>query len=591
MILRTINDIFFTVVERDLSRVMLQREAIDWVPISSSELYARVIATARALVSWGIGKGDRVAILSENRPEWSTVDFATLLLGAVVVPLYATLTDEQTAYMLRDSGTKAIFVSNEKQLLKIQAIQNQTQLQKIVVMDAVETAHAFHMHRIMQGEIAAPDPEIETIAHAVSPDDLATIIYTSGTTGTPKGAMLTHGNMASNISCSLLEFKVGEQHRSISFLPLSHVTARHVDLAMMYHGVTLAYCPALEQLPRALAEVKPTIFVGVPRVYEKIYNQVLLRTKAFPKHSIYQWALSVGKRHKADILAGRTPRSLSWRLADRLVYSQVRAGVGGNVEIYISGGAPLGRELADWYANIGIRIHEGYGLTETSPVIAVNTPAAHKIGTVGKPLSNIEVRIADDGEVLVRGPSVFRGYWNRPEETANAFIGDWFKTGDIGNIDSDGFLSITDRKKDLIKTSGGKFIAPQPIENSLKHNVLIAEAVILGDKRKFPAVLIAPHFPLLEDWARTNQINFSSRHELVSHPKVHALYEGIVADLNQGLARFEKLKKLIVVPDQFSPEDGTLTASMKLRRRVVEERYRKQIEELYSHAELVVHQD
>jgi long-chain acyl-CoA synthetase len=591
MSLRTINEIFFTVVERGQPRVMLQRQAIDWVPISSAELYRNVVAISRALLSWGIGKGDRVAILSENRPEWSTADFATLLLGAVVVPVYSTLTDDQTAYILSDSGARVIFVSNEKHLRKVLAIQSQTSVEKIVVMDGIETAHAIHMHRLMQTEVVAPDPAMDHLGHAISSEDLATIIYTSGTTGTPKGAMLTHGNMASNISHSLPEFKVGLKDRCISFLPLSHVTARHVDLAMMYHGVTLAYCPQIEQLLQALAEVKPTIFVGVPRVYEKVYSQVTIRTKTFPKRSIYQWALSVGNRHKVETLAGKPSQSFEWKLADRLVFSQVRAGMGGQVKTYISGGAPLGRELADWYATIGIRIHEGYGLTETSPVIAVNTPAAHKIGTVGKPLPNIEVRIAEDGEILVRGPSVFIGYWNRPEETTAAFTGEWFKTGDIGNIDDDGFLSITDRKKDLIKTSGGKFIAPQPIENSLKHNVLIAEAVILGDKRKFPAVLIAPHFPLLEDWARANHVTFSSRQELVANPTVRALYEGIVADLNQGLARFEKLKKVIVVPDQFSPEDGTLTASMKLRRRVVEARYRDLIDDLYAHAESVVHQD
>jgi len=591
MDLKTVNDIFFTVVESGSSRVMLQREAIDWLPISSSELYRHVMAISRSLASWGISKGDRVAILGENRPEWSTADFAILLLGAVVVPVYTTLTGEQTAYILSDSGTRAVFVSTEEQLLKVLSIQDQTRVEKIVVMDAVETAHAIHMHRLMQASVAVPDVELETLAHSVKSDDLASIIYTSGTTGTPKGAMLTHGNLASNISCSLLEFKVTTEHRIISFLPLSHVTARHVDLAMMYHGATLGYCPWIEHLPQALFEVQPTIFVGVPRVYEKVYNQVALKTKAFPKNLVYRWALSIGKRYKPDILAGRLPDSFLWRLANRLVYSQVRAGMGGGVVLYISGGAPLGRELAEWYATIGIRIHEGYGLTETSPVIAVNTPAAHKIGTVGKPLSNMEVRIAEDGEILVRGPSVFKGYWNRPEETANAFLGDWFKTGDIGQIDSEGFLSITDRKKDLIKTSGGKFIAPQPIENSLKHNVLVAEAVILGDKRKFPAVLIAPYFPLLEDWARTNHIDFSSRQDLVRNARVQALYEGIVADLNRGLARFEKLKKVIVVPDQFSAEDGTLTASLKLRRRVVEERYREQIEELYAHTESIVHQD
>jgi long-chain acyl-CoA synthetase len=591
MSLRTVNDIFFTVVERHHPRVMLRRQAIDWIPVSSDELYRNVVAISRSLASWGISKGDRVAILSENRPEWSTADFAILLLGGVVVPVYTTLTGEQTAYMLRDSGARAIFVSTEAQLLKVLSIREQTNLEKIIVMDGVETAHALHMDRLIHAEVGVPDSQLESIARGIGPDDLATVIYTSGTTGTPKGAMLTHGNLASNISCSLLGFNIDARHCSISFLPLSHVTARHVDLAMMYHGVTLAYCPFIEHLPQALHEVRPTIFVGVPRVYEKVYNQVAIKTKSFPKNFIYGWALSVGRRNKPATLAGKMPNSFSWKLAHRLVYSQVRAGMGGQVVIYISGGAPLGRELADWYATIGIRIHEGYGLTETSPVIAVNTPSAHKMGTVGKPLPNIDVRIAEDGEILVRGPSVFKGYWNRPEETANAFLGEWFKTGDIGEIDSDGFLSITDRKKDLIKTSGGKFIAPQPIENSLKHNVLIAEAVILGDKRKFPAVLIAPHFPLLEDWARTNQIEFSSCQDLVRNPRVQALYEGIVADLNQTLARFEKLKKVIIVPDQFSPDDGTLTASLKVRRRAVEERYRRQIEELYERAEPMVHQN
>jgi long-chain acyl-CoA synthetase len=269
----------------------------------------------------------------------------------------------------------------------------------------------------------------------------------------------------------------------------------------------------------------------------------------------------------------------------------VRAGVGGRVRIYISGGAPLGRELAEWYATIGIRIHEGYGLTETSPVIAVNTPKAHKLGTVGKPLSNLEVRIAEDGELLVRGPSVFQQYWNRPDETRAVFTEGWFKTGDIGHLDADGFLSITDRKKDLLKTSGGKFIAPQPIENSLKHNALISEAVIVGDKRKFPAVLLAPYFPLLEDWARQNQITFTSREDLVANPRVQALYHGIVADLNQTLARFEKLKKVVVIADEFTAENGLLTASMKLRRRAVEERYRPQIEHLYSQAEMEMSTD
>jgi len=582
---RTLNDIFFAIVSRNQPRVVLFRQSMGWIPVSASEYSRNVLGVADALQRWNIRRGDRVAILSENRPEWTVADFACLLQGVVSVPIYSTLTDIQTAYLLRDSGCRAVFVSSEHQLQKVLAIRDQTSLEQIVVMDNVETAHAHHMHRLMQEGPGNGHPEIEALARSVEPHDLATIIYTSGTTGTPKGAMLTHGNMASNISCSLLDFGVQEGEVSISFLPLSHVTARHVDLGMLYHGVALAYVGAVEHLPAALMEVQPTIFVGVPRVYQKVHTKVDLEAKGFPKEQIYRWALATGRAHVAETLAGKAASATAWKIANRLVYSKVRAGLGGRVKLFISGGAPLGRELADWYADIGIRIHEGYGLTETSPVIAVNTPQAHKIGTVGKPLPNIEVRIAEDGEILVRGPSVFTGYWNRPEETKAAFVDGWFKTGDIGMIDADGFLSITDRKKDLIKTSGGKFIAPQPIENSLKHNALIAEAVVLGEKQKFPAVLICPYFPLLEDWARTNNVAFSTRDELIAEPRVRALYEGIVSDLNQGLARFEKLKKVLLVPDEFTVESGTLTASMKLRRRAVTDRYQNQIDDLYEKAE------
>jgi len=311
-----------------------------------------------------------------------------------------------------------------------------------------------------------------------------------------------------------------------------------------------------------------------------------MQASGFPKSSIYRWALSIGRANKPAILAGQTPGSCSWKLANRLVFSKIREGLGGRVETFISGGAPLGRELAEWFATVGIRIHEGYGLTETSPVIAVNTPVNHRIGTVGKILPNLEVRIADDGEILVRGPSVFKGYWNRPEETQSAFQDGWFKTGDIGHIDADGYLSVTDRKKELIKTSGGKFIAPQPIENSLKLNPLVGTAVVVGDKRKFACVLISPNFVLLEDWARTNDVSFSSRADLVANAKVQSLYEELVESANEKLARFEKLKRVVLVPDEFSPDNGALTPTMKLRRRVVEDRYRRQIDDLYAQAEM-----
>jgi long-chain acyl-CoA synthetase len=458
-------------------------------------------------------------------------------------------------------------------------------VERIIVMDAVETAHAIHMQSLMLQEPKTGDHAFDARSWTIGADDLATIIYTSGTTGTAKGAMLTHGNMASNISCSLEGFTLKNNEVSVSFLPLSHVTARHVDFALLYRGVTLAYCPDIARLPQVLTEVHPSIFVAVPRVYEKIRQQVILKTAAFPKNAIYRWALKVGRAHRDEILAQAQPSALSWKIANQLVFSKVRSGMGNHAEEFISGGAPLGRELAEWYADIGIRIHEGYGLTETSPVVAVNNPLAHRLGTVGKPLSNVEVRIADDGEVLVRGPSIFKGYWNRPEETRDAFIDGWFKTGDIGGMDSDGYLSITDRKKDLIKTSGGKFIAPQPIENSLKLNPLVGTAVVLGDRRKFPAALISPHFPVLEDWARANKVDFGSREELVDHAKVQALYHGIVDELNQNLARFEQLKRVLLVAEEFSAADGTLTHTFKVRRRGIESRYRELIDDMYAKAE------
>jgi len=586
MSLQTLNDILLAVCKNRRDRVMLQKGALGWLPISSAEIYRSVVGVARALESWGVRKGDRVAILSENRPEWTITDFAALSLGAVTVPVYSTQTAEQTAFLLNDSGARVIAVSTKHQLEKVLTIQPHTPVERIMVMDAVETAHAAPMQALMLSGPADSDPEFDARSQSIRPDDLATIIYTSGTTGTPKGAMLTHGNMASNIASSMDGFGFGTKEEvSVSFLPLSHVTARHVDFALLYRGVVLAYCPDIAQLAQALTEVQPNIFVAVPRVYEKIRHQVILKTAGFPKNAIYRWALSVGRSHRAETLAGTEPSTLSWKIANHLVFCKVRLGMGGKAEEFISGGAPLGRELAEWYADIGISIHEGYGLTETSPVIAVNTPAAHKLGTVGKPLANVEVMLADDGEVLVRGPSIFKGYWNRPEETRNAFVDGWFKTGDIGQLDTEGYLSITDRKKDLIKTSGGKFIAPQPIENTLKLNPLIGTAVVIGDRRKFPAVLIAPHFPALEDWARANQLDFASRQTLVAHVRVQALYDGIIEDLNQSLARFERLKRVLLVSEEFSAADGTLTHTFKVRRRGIEERYRVLIDEMYAKAE------
>jgi long-chain acyl-CoA synthetase len=582
---QTLNDIFLAIVERKQHPVMLVREASEWVPVSAHQFYRDVAGVARALSHWGLVKGDRLAILSENRLEWAVADFASLLLGIVVVPIYSTLTAQQTAYILCDSGARVVVVSTEKQLEKLLSIKDQTAVEKVVVMDDIETSDVAQMRRLMHKGPAGRDTELETRARTIVPDDLASIIYTSGTTGTAKGVQLSHGNLTSNVLNSLHGFDIRAGDVSVSFLPLSHVTARHADISLLYRGVTLAYCPFFEELPQYLLEVMPRVFVAVPRVYEKIYSQVKQKTKGLAKGAIYRWALSVGRGYSPKILAGEMPTSLAWKLAHRLVFSKVRARMGGRVEIFVSGGAPLGKELAAWYASMGIRIHEGYGLTETSPVIAINNPGAHKLGTVGRPLPNVEVQIAHDLEILVRGPSVFRAYWNRPEETREAFVDGWFKTGDIGSLDEDGFLSVTDRKKDLLKTSGGKFIAPQPVENSLKLNALIGTAVVLGDRRKFASVIISPAFPVLEEWARSNHISFSSRAELVADPRVKALYEGIVAEVNLGLARYETLKKILLVPDEFTAADGTLTPTLKLRRRAIEARYCDQIDELYKEAE------
>ena len=583
MNIRTLNDVFFTVARRTDDRAMLTCESGVWKPISSAQLHRWVMATARQMREWGIRKGDRVVILSENRPEWAVTDFATLLLGGIAVPIYATQTADQLLHLLQHSEARIAFVSTRKQYEKVESIRTQTNLERVVVMDKIDDLPDVpQMQYILGGASDPPDSEIETIANTIQSDDVATLIYTSGTTGTAKGVILTHGNIASNLGMTADLVDMGPGDVAVSFLPLSHITARHVDYLLFQRGVTIAYCPNFDDLSQALMGVRPTLFVAVPRVYEKIHNKVLQPLRG-ANLKIFEWALAVGQKHRQEILDDVIPKSLSWKLANRLVFAKIRDGVGGRARLFLSGGAPLGRELAAWYADMGIRIDEGYGLTETSPVIAVNLPCQHKLTSVGKVLSNLEVRIATDGEVLVRGPSVFKGYWNMPEETASAFDdGGWFKTGDIGHLDDEGYLSITDRKKDLIKTSGGKFIAPQPIENSLKANPLVGEAAVVGDKRRFPAVLIVPNFPALEEWASEHGVSANSRQELVRAPQVQAVYESVVQELNENLAQYEKLKKVLVLPEELSIADGTLTPSMKLRRRHLEQRYQKQIDMLYA---------
>ncbi len=585
--LRTVNDVLVRATGWGVSPVMqTQEKDLSWTPISSDQLYGRVCTLAGVFLGWGLDKGDRIVLLSENRWEWAVTDFAALAIGAVDVPLYSTLTSAQLGYMLRDSGARVAVVSSEEQYEKLRQAGDCPALEHVVVMDAGEFAGAESFGALIGGAegSAGRDAAFDARVAAAAPDDLATIIYTSGTTGEPKGVRLTHGNLASNVNVSTRPFGFTQKDSCISFLPLSHVTARHLDYALMCHGTQLAYCPKFDFLPAAMKAVQPTIFVGVPRVYEKIRQAVEGKSAASPvKSRILKWALATGKTHRQETLDGRTPGGLGWALANKLVYSKIREAFGGRVRTWVSGGAPLGMETAGWFADAGIRIFEGYGLTETSPVIALNYPREHRIGTVGKRLGNVEVRFAADGELEVTGPSIFSGYWNKPAETAEAFTADgWFRTGDIGNVDGEGYLSITDRKKELLKTSGGKMIAPQPIENKLKGHVLVAHAAVVGDKHKYLSVLISPNLPALEGWAKSHGVTAAGAEALVADARVKAEYQRIVDEVNRELANYETMKRVCVVTEEWTVEGGELTPSMKMKRRVVEQKYASSIAAFYA---------
>jgi len=580
--LQTVNDVFVSMSSRGDETVALQQAGGEWKPITSRTFYGRVRAVAETLKSWGIVKGDRVALVSENRWEWAATDFAVLAIGAVDVPLYQTLTPEQMGYMLRNSGVKAIFVSTKAQYQKVVAAGEIPSLEHVVVFDegTFEGADSF-AEIVKRGvELETPDAAFDAMVKEVKPEDLATIIYTSGTTGDPKGVMLTHGNLASNLRYSTDGFGIKKKDVSISFLPLSHVTARHLDYALYTLEVVLAYCPKIDALPAAMKAVQPTIFLAVPRVYEKIRQSVENKSTGMKKR-ILEWAIGRGKANRKKLLLGEEPKGPGWQLANKLVYGKIREAFGGKARIYIAGGAPLGMDSAEWFLDVGIRIFEGYGMTETSPVIARNMFESYRIGTVGAMVPNMETRIAEDGELEVRGPAVFIGYWQNEEATKSEFTEDgWFKTGDIGKIE-DGFLSITDRKKEVIKTSGGKMVAPQPIENKLKANSLVAQAAVIGDKKKFISVLISPNFQNLESWAKQNGVATEDRAALVSDPKVQKAYSEIVKKVNGSLAPYEAIKKIGVVPEEWSVDDGELTPSMKLKRRVILEKYKSQIEKFY----------
>ena len=585
--LTTLNDVFFLVAAADRDRAVLTQDAQGaWQPISGGRIYQRVRALASAFSKWGIRKGDRIAILAENRWEWAVADFAALALGAVDVPIYPTLTAKQTSELLADSGARVAVVSTHAQYAKVAQYRAGTALEHVVIMDEEGTPDAVLFSSLIgdADKATGRDAAFDREAYAVLPEDLATLIYTSGTTGEPKGVMLTHGNIASNINESLSGFSLGLEDSCISFLPLSHITARHLDYAIYSRQATVAYCGSFDKLPAAMAAVKPTVFVGVPRVYEKFRQEAERRASlSGVKQRMLKWAISVGAKHGETVARGEKPGSLGWKLANTLVYNKMRAGLGGRVRYFIAGGAPLGLDTAQWFASTGVRILEGYGLTETSPVLAINTPAANRMGSVGKPLPQVAYRIVEDGELLVKGPNVFAGYWKRSRHEPEDFDADgWFRTGDIAHLDADGFLFITDRKKELLKTSGGKLIAPQPIENKLKANSLISQAALVGDRHQFASALLSPNFAALESWAKAQGIAAATRRDLVRDAKVIALYRYIVDQVNATLANYETVKRFLVVPEEWSLDTDELTPSLKLKRRVILDKYAAEIAGFYA---------
>ncbi len=558
---------------------------------SYDELVEITRAVAGGLAASGLSRGDRVAILSENRPEWAAADYGCLLGGFIDVPVYSTLIAPQVSYIFRDAGVRLAFASSLEQVEKAIQAAELADLELTVVMfdeaasmpegvvawsDFLELGRAHHRDTSSEAFDAA--------ARSVTPDDVATILYTSGTTGPPKGVVLTHGNLHSNVWAASQVIEVTPDDVTLSFLPLSHVLQRMVDYLLLAAGCTIAYARDIRNVAEDLKVVRPTVAVSVPRLYEKVYNKVM--EAGGVRGSLVAWATGVGRRWADAVLAGRRPGpvlALQHAIADRLVYRKIREGVGGRLRWFFSGGAPLSPEINRFFFSVGLPILEGYGLTETSPVTNVNSLEAIRIGTVGPPIPGTEIRIADDGEILVRGPQVMQGYYRKPEATAQAIGPEgWFHTGDVGELTDEGYLRITDRKKDIIVTAGGKNIAPQPIENRLKTNPFVEQVVMVGDERKFPSLLLVPAFATLEAWAKEAGVAVGARRELLEDPRVQAHLDREIREHLGDLSNFEIPKKIALLDHEFTIEDGTLTPSMKVRRRIVQERLVDVIDRLYA---------
>lgn len=568
-----------------------------WIPISSAEVVRRTRLIAAGLYSLGIRRGDRVAILSESRPEWTLTDAGCIFAGAVDVPIYPTLTPAQVQYILNDSGARLLLLANETKLREIQPIlSNCPAVEHLIVfeknLESKSAAISLEQLEARGQALAQQQRELmRELELQAKPEDLATIIYTSGTTGEPKGVMLTHGNLVSNLVDSSGHFSFGVEDSALSVLPLSHIFEREAMYMYLYRGMAVYFAESLETIGPNLREVHPTILVGVPRIFEKIYARIKQSAAEKGRASVVllDWAVSVAKKRARYLLAKkRVPLwlGLQYKLADSLMFSRWKAALGGRIRLLVSGGAALPEELALIYIGAGIPIVQGYGLTETSPVITASSIDVNRVGTVGKPIPNVQVRIAADGEIETRGPNVMRGYYHKPEETRAVFSEDgWFKTGDIGTIDKDGFLRITDRKKELLKTSGGKYIAPQPIEQLIKGSRFVNQVVLIGNGRRFPAALIVPDWERLESYAQLKGIETRDRAQLCKHPRIIDLFERQVAALTPDLAQFEKVKKIGLLENELTIEGGELTPTLKVKRRVVDEKYRDVIDALYAGAE------
>ena len=564
--------------------------------ISTKELFERIRGLALGFGSLGIVTGDRVAIMSESRPEWVMTDMALLALGAAVVPIYPTLSGAQARYILEDAGAKLAVVSTKLQLDKLQEVRHLLPtLEAIIVMDEGAAgasvmgldAVATRGHARMTGEWGAAK-EFQERVRAVQPSQLATIIYTSGTTGEPKGVMLTHANLMSNLFAARDVLQLTSDDVALSFLPLSHAFERMASFLYLLTGTTMVFAESFDTIGRDIGVVRPTMVTGVPRVYEKMQARILEKAAAAPgvKGALFKWGLNVATRKARAQLRGKSAgpiTALQANLADRLVFSKVREGVGGRLRYTVSGSAPLPVSVMEFFTAIGLPIIEGYGLTETAPILTVNPPGAFRAGSVGMAVRDVEIRIAEDGEILARGANIMSGYYNKPSATAEVLRDGWFHTGDIGAFDKEGYLSITDRKKDLLVTSGGKKIAPQPIETTLKRSPLVGEAVVLGDRRNFAAALIIPDFVALERRLKDlGRPPANSREELVQREDVKGLYDEIITGLNRELSQYERIKKFAILPKEFSIDSGELTPTLKVKRKVVEDKYRDLIESLYT---------